>query len=165
MTGMGWAGDNWGYPVLNKDKDEACFVTFERTVTEASVFKTRYLILKGPWSCVHICYLSFGSSLTYTPSSTLSSQVVSLPLQSVIQVAKFCASMDTLMDQDAQVRADWLRFKPVTSGSWQYIALSLRRFRPARHKGFLPLHTSKCKENKVLFAVTRLTIYFLWSCF
>ena len=33
----------------------------------------------------------------------LSSQVVSLPLQSVIQVANFCAAMDTLIDQDDQL--------------------------------------------------------------
>ena len=30
----------------------------------------------------------------------LSSQVVSLPLQSVIQVANFCAPIETLIDQD-----------------------------------------------------------------
>ena len=30
----------------------------------------------------------------------LSSQVVSLPLQSVIEVANVCAAMDTLIDQD-----------------------------------------------------------------
>ena len=30
----------------------------------------------------------------------LSSQVVSLPCKSVIQVANFCAAMDTLIDQD-----------------------------------------------------------------
>ena len=34
--------------------------------------------------------------------SILSSQVVSLPFQSVIQeVANFCAAMDTLIDEDA----------------------------------------------------------------
>ena len=37
------------------------------------------------------------------PKCILSSQVVSLPLQSVIQeVANFCAAMDSLIDQDAQ---------------------------------------------------------------
>ena len=36
----------------------------------------------------------------FTYTGILSSQVVSLPLQSV-DVANFCAAMDTLIDQDA----------------------------------------------------------------
>ena len=36
----------------------------------------------------------------------LSSQVVSLPLQLVMEVANFCAAMDTLIGQDV-VRMEW----------------------------------------------------------
>ena len=36
----------------------------------------------------------------------LSSQVVSLPFQSVMEVANFCAAMDTLIDQDGIYQAD-----------------------------------------------------------
>ena len=39
--------------------------------------------------------------------SILSSQVVSLPLQSVIQVANFYAAMDTLIDQDSERVEEW----------------------------------------------------------
>ena len=37
------------------------------------------------------------------PASILNSHVVSLPLQSLIPVANFCAVIDTLIDQDAQL--------------------------------------------------------------
>ena len=36
-------------------------------------------------------------------NSILSSQVVSLPCKSVMEVANFCAAMDTLIDQDAEL--------------------------------------------------------------
>ena len=45
----------------------------------------------------------------------LNSQVVSLPLQSVMQVANFCAAMDTLIDQDVESR-DW---KPFIDNMWK----------------------------------------------
>ena len=42
--------------------------------------------------------------LWFNSNNILSSQVVSLPFQSVIQeVANFCAAMDTLIDQDAVI--------------------------------------------------------------
>ena len=44
----------------------------------------------------------------------MSSQVVSLPFQSVIQeVANFCAAMDTLIDQD-EARGGWPQLGRVT---------------------------------------------------
>ena len=42
------------------------------------------------------------------PKLILSSQVVSLPCKSVIQVANFCAAMDTLIDQDAKTEIKYV---------------------------------------------------------
>ena len=47
---------------------------------------------------IHIRIIFYQS--TCVGECILSSQVVSLPLQSVMEVANFCAATDTLIDQD-----------------------------------------------------------------
>ena len=51
---------------------------------KVSLLQSRYLLIGGVWG-------------REEPSS---SQVVSLSLQSVMEVANFCVAMDTLIDQD-----------------------------------------------------------------
>ena len=50
---------------------------------------------------LRIMYGKFNTSIILSP------QVVSLSLQSVIQVANFCAGMDALIDQDVLIYAKY----------------------------------------------------------
>ena len=60
----------------------------------------------------------------FTVPPILSSQVVSLPLQSIMEVANFCAAMDTLIDQDVCLlnsKTDACFYKPSQSQCFAYL--------------------------------------------
>ena len=54
---------------------------------------------------IHSKFLILPGTLHHYEGSILTSQVVSLPLQSVMEVANFCAAMDTLIDPDVKAGA------------------------------------------------------------